>query len=149
MSTNERYIALSDAAKPMITVAEGKFVFADDYVQTLLPETLTLESLKAAQQFESDLEAATLHAAGHVGADALKADGALEELAGKIQVGSTTLKVLQVRSASYPNPRRFEEGQPQRYEYSGEITARRNPAGGSAIKSSRDAVRAYAADIFG
>lgn len=149
MSTNDRIIELNAAAKPLTKVVEKKFDYDASYVETLLPEGITVESLKAHQKAESDILAATLHTSGLAGADAMKADETIEEITGKLTIGSTNHKILQVRTASYPNPRRFEEGQPQRFEFFGEITARSNPAGGTAIKASRDAVRAYAADIFG
>lgn len=148
MSTvNETITVLSEQLAKKVTIENGKAVIVADAFESTLPEGMTLDTVKAVQQHESDFESALAHRVGIAAVDAMKADATLADVKGTTKMGSVGLTAKVARSAAYPNPRSSVEGQPARLEYSGEVSLKRNPSN-SSFTAVRDAVRGYAADLL-
>lgn len=140
-------IDLSAALASKIKIEAGKAVISADAFESSLPEGMTVDTVKAVQQLESDFESALAHRIGTASVDAMKADTTLAEVKGTVKMGSTSLVAKVARTAAYPNPRSSVEGQPSRLEFAGEVSLKRNPSNDT-FGSVRDAIRSYAADLL-
>lgn len=158
---DKRVHAIADAIKPNLTIEDKKFLFSDatgqaavdafnaEYKYAEDAPVLSLDLLKAADEFYTDLEPAIVHAGGNAGVDAMKADAGIETLKGTLQIGTTDFVVSQQRDYSSHNPQfGKQEGAPERIEKSGRMTIKRDVAGTTAYKRAVEAVCAYGADVL-
>ena len=160
---DKRVHAIADAIKPNLSVEDKKFLFSEPAAQAAVDAfnsengekkpQLSLDILKTADEFYTDLESALIHAGGFMGADAMKADASIETLKGSITFGTTDFILDQKRAYSAHNPAYNAETNPdapQRIEKAGRATIKRDVAnGGAAYKRAVQAVCDYAGDILG
>ena len=159
---DKRIHAVADAIRPHVKVDEKKFVFADEAKQAAIDAfnaeqgekkpQLTLEVLKAADEFYSDVEPAMIHASHQIGTTAMKEDASIESLKGSLMFGTTDFVLNQQRAYSAHNPLFGNEKYPdakERIEKAGRPTIKRDVAnGGAAYKRAIDAACEYAADFL-
>lgn len=98
--------AIKDLAaqlKPMFTLAENGVVIPDDDLYSkALPEGLTVEMVKALQQHNTSLVAATSYVVGEMAVDAFKADKSLDRVTTVVPAGTDKISVGVLRSREYP-----------------------------------------------
>lgn len=94
---------LAAKIKPMFTLADNGVVLAEEglYEKTL-PEGITLEQLKAVQQHNTALVAATALAVGEIAVDAFKADKELTRVSTEFPVANDKIGANVLRSREYP-----------------------------------------------
>ena len=157
---DKRIHVMADALRPKVSVKDKAFTFTLDAGQAVVDAAnaengekkpqLTLEILKAADEFFNDLEPAIVHATGAMGVDAMKADASIETLKGTLTLGTTDFIVNQQRAYSSHNPQFGKNPDaPERIEKSGRPTIKRDMAnGGAAYKRAIEAVCEYASDVL-
>ena len=158
---DQRVHAIAEAIKPNLTVEDKKFLFSEatgqatvdafnaEYKYAEDAPVLSLDLLKAADTFYTELEPALVYAGGFQGVDAMKANAEIETLKGTFQIGTTDFVLSQQRDFSSPNPQfGKQEGAPERIEKSGRATVKRDVAGTTAYKRAVEAVCTYGADVL-
>lgn len=105
---------LSDEVKRISTGLQKGFKVGEDGIiavekdlfKTLLPEDISLETLKRVQQFSSDFYAGAVHATGTLGEATLKKQKALESVRlEKLALGKDSVRVQYERESEVTSPR--------------------------------------------
>lgn len=94
---------LAATIKPMFTLAEnGVVVASDDLYEKTLPEGVTVDQIKAIQQHNTALVAATAMAVGELSVDAFKADKDLQRVSAEFSAVGDKISATVTRSREYP-----------------------------------------------
>lgn len=94
---------LAAKIKPMFTLADNGVVLAEEGLyEKSLPEGITADQIKAIQQHNTALVAASAMAVGELAIDAFKADKDLQRVTAEIPAVGDKISTAVIRSREYP-----------------------------------------------
>lgn len=94
---------LAAKIKPMLTLADNGVVLAQaDLYEKSLPEGITADQIKAIQQHNTVLVAASALAVGEIAVDAFKADKELQRVTSEFSAVGDKISTAVIRSREYP-----------------------------------------------
>lgn len=152
--------AVAAGLESTVTVKDKEFVFSDDAVEKAIAAfneergekktQLTTDTLKAAHEFQANLEAAVVLAAGKKGLEAMKADKELTKIEGELKFGTGKIEVKQMREHQTRNPayKPEVEGSQEFICQNGKVKTEISIQGEAALKRARNQIIELAKDYL-